>query len=150
MLKLIMLILGRFIKFTLLFIFVILIASCLKYQKQIPEARDGVIDLSKFDFEKMGFTSLSGEYEFYWQEIIFPQEFETKEKLSPEFIYLPSVWNNKPYKGKTLKGPGYATFRLKLILNSSTNSLAMYIKNFATSYRLYLNGILIATNGIVS
>ena len=43
-----------------------------------PEAVKGVLDLTKWDFEKDGLVKLKGEWEFYWQQHLIPQDFTLK------------------------------------------------------------------------
>ncbi|MGC8766059.1 MAG: hypothetical protein ACP5QT_09295 [Brevinematia bacterium] len=121
-----MLTLTEFIRFFSYSILLILLASCLENNKKIPEAKKGIIDLTEVDFEKIDFIILSGEYEFYWLELISPEDFKTNNLNSYEFFKLPGIWNNKLYNGKKLNGEGFATFRLKFILSKPESSLAMY------------------------
>ncbi|MCX7820846.1 MAG: LuxR C-terminal-related transcriptional regulator [Brevinematales bacterium] len=127
-----------------------LLFSCVNYKGSIPTASRGFVDISRFDFEKNEYLSLNGEYEFYWEQLLTPIDFKTNESLQSDFFIFPGVWNNKYYGGRRLGGEGYATFRVQFLSNDTLHSFAIYIKNFATSYRIYLNGILVGTNGIVS
>ena len=42
--------------------------------KKPPQAVDGVLDLSAWDFEKDGLVKLDGEWEFYWEQLLEPAE----------------------------------------------------------------------------
>ncbi len=131
-----------------LYIFVFIFCSCNNEKETF--AKKGFIDFSDYDFKKGNIVHLSGEYEFYWQELIFPEDFEKLKNLNKEFSTFPTIWNNSEYKGKRLTGQGYATYRLNITLAETNFSSGIYIKNFSTSYRLYFNDKLIASNGVVS
>lgn len=40
-----------------------------------PQAQKGVMDLRGWDFERDGPVRLSGEYEFYWDILLSPEDF---------------------------------------------------------------------------
>ncbi|MCX7820529.1 MAG: LuxR C-terminal-related transcriptional regulator [Brevinematales bacterium] len=133
--------------FLYIFIF-LLLSSCFNYKA--PLAKEGIINFSGYDFNQHDIISLDGDYEVYWQELIFPGDFEKDKNQRAEFSTFPTIWNNETYRGKKLNGQGFATYRLKIIVDKTDYNLSMYIKNFSTSYRLYFNKKLIATNGVVS
>ncbi|MBN2011547.1 response regulator [candidate division KSB1 bacterium] len=120
----------------------------LKKKKQ-PHADNGILDLTAWNFEHDGSVQLSGQWELYWDQILNPEDFDTSETL-PEciFIKLPSYWNRSSAQGNPLCGDGYATYRLRVNLPPCPQQLAMIALAFTAS-RVYVNGTLIATNGIV-
>ncbi|MCW3489706.1 sensor histidine kinase [Dethiobacter alkaliphilus] len=112
-----------------------------------PEAVNGVLDLSDWSLEQDGIVALDGQWEFYWQELLTPQQFEQKTN-NPEgaLITVPRAWNSFEHNGKVLSGDGYATYRL--LINTTTEEiLGIKIPRIFTSYRLWANGELLAENG---
>ena len=62
--------------------------------KQVGSHRyDSLFDLSSHEFEKDGTASLAGEWEFYWQKFIFPNEFASNNALKPDsLLAVPLSW----------------------------------------------------------
>jgi PAS domain S-box-containing protein len=105
-----------------------------------PLALKGVLDLSNWNFEKDGPVGLSGEYEFYWQQLVPPENFAGPP--SPElsgFINVPGSWNGHDVNGKKLGGHGYATYRLRVRLPKA-RPLAFKFLNMGTAFAVHVNG----------
>ena len=117
-----------------------------------PEAVNGVLDLSGWDFARQGAVQLEGWWAFYWEQLLTPPDFKS-EPQKTGFIKVPGVWNgyavNEGGAAKRLSGDGYATYRLIVKTAGQNELLALKIQDFATSYRLWVNGQLLATNGRV-
>lgn len=111
-------------------------------------AQNGVMDLSTWSFERDGILTLDGEWKFYWLKLYAPLELKDVQNPGDNFV-VPGVWNYVKIAGKDLKGDGYATFKLKVQLPANYPELALYIQNFATSYKLWVNTDLVALNGKV-
>ncbi|MDH5717715.1 MAG: ATP-binding protein [Spirochaetia bacterium] len=111
-----------------------------------PKAESGVINLTSWDFEKNGEVALKGEWEFYWQEHIKPQEF-FKDQKNINYFKMPNTWNNFELNGEKLNGQGFATYRLNLKLNHMDEYLCFYIKSINTAYSLFINEKLIQKSG---
>ncbi|HAK53143.1 MAG TPA: hypothetical protein DCM54_14750 [Gammaproteobacteria bacterium] len=55
-----------------------------------PLAKEGLLDLSDWDFSRDGNVNLRGDYEFYWEELLDTSSLLTK---TPDtVIYLPKPW----------------------------------------------------------
>ncbi|MEP2773126.1 MAG: 7TM-DISM domain-containing protein [Fulvivirga sp.] len=111
-------------------------------------ATKGVIDASHINLQENQTIALTGEWEFYWNKLLTSKHFESRG-LRPGYIKVPSVWNGQFYKGEELDGQGFATYRLTVITSNAPKLLAIEIPNVYTSYKLFVNDELIATNGIV-
>ena len=77
------------------------------------KAKDGILDLQNWNYEKEPVISLEGNWEFYWNGLYSPEDIAS---LKPSYIDLPSTWNGKVIDGQTLAGIGFATYRLKILL----------------------------------
>ena len=98
---------------------------------------DGVLDLSSWD-HRGGFT-LSGDWEFYWQEFLTEKDFAADPK--PDlYAYVPEIWNRYVIDGKQLTGDGYATYRLHVTGARPGFSYAIRIAPPATSYKVIIDG----------
>ena len=64
-------------KLGLLILSLLVIDACspIEQQKKPPRASNGVLNLSNWDFAKDGAVDLSGEYEFYWEQLLAPEQF---------------------------------------------------------------------------
>ncbi len=126
-----------------------LLSCSISSQTKLPSlAEKGVLDLREWNFETDGIVKLDGEWEFYWNKLIYlDNENFPKEPL--QFIQVPSYWNDEVEGINPYKAFGYATYRLKVLLNSSKENLAFHFKDVGTSANVYINGKKILQNGVV-
>ncbi|MBM2815064.1 MAG: adenylate/guanylate cyclase [Ignavibacteria bacterium] len=127
----------------------LLIFSCENNHKKLPVAKNGVLDLRNWDFEKDGIVRLDGEWEFYWHEFLTAKDFDSVQNKA--FIKVPDVWKGYYWQGIKLPGTGATSYKLKIITNpySKRNDFAIKINNMGTAYRLYINDSLTGGNGQV-
>lgn len=117
--------------------------------KSKPEAVNGMLDLTGWDWERDGVAALDGQWEFYWQELLAPEDFKKAEiKTEKELIMLPRAWNKFIINEKPLSGSGYATYRL-IINHLGDQILGIKVPRIFTSYKLWINGELAAYAGKV-
>ncbi|PJZ76965.1 sensor histidine kinase [Leptospira neocaledonica] len=134
--------------------FALLISSFFSYCDLVgsgsehSSAKNGTLDLSKHSFEDGKIVPLDGEWEFYWEEWISPNDFsDPKFKSKKKFVTVPSVWKESFSKDPEAVGHGYATYRLKVKLGKRKQALALKIPDQGTAYILYANGKKIASVG---
>ncbi len=137
----------RLLPFFLLVI--IFLAGCADEAAQ-PRAKQGVLDLSRWDFHRDGSVALDGPWEFSWHRLAVPTDFTTANlPATSSYFPIPAYWNGHRVNGRALPGNGYATFRLKVRLKPGQRDLALRIQDQASAYRFWINGILVAKNGTV-
>ncbi len=142
--------------FGVLFFLLASIENCQPPEKKFPEAKGGILDLTKADWSilKDGILPLDGEWEFYWNTRIpptFPPD--TNSTLKNSFIQVPLQWQKK-----TGSANGFATYRLRILLPPSASlgkqaylhKTAIYLPNIGTAYELFLNGEKVIEQGKVS
>ena len=78
-------------------------------------------------------------------DLVVPGELD-KKKPQPEYIDFPSTWND--LNKRPDPGSGYATYRLRILIRPN-QALALELPHFYSSYLLWINGNLIASNGKV-
>ena len=122
--------------------------ACRFTEDESPKAVKGVLDLTHWDFGEDGPVYLNGEYEFYWKEHVSPSNFSNASHQSLIFVNVPGFWNNQVLEGKRLSGKGYASYRLRVLLNGVQQSLAMRIQDMGTAYAAYVNGHPLGSVGV--
>ena len=139
---------GRRVALALMAV-LLLTGGCLKKIDDQPVATGGVLDLTAWDFSKMGIARLKGDWEFYWNRLLAPEDFRGKPSAGPvECIYMPAFWNDHVSAGRKLPGHGYATMRLTVKISNGQELYALKVPHMYTAYRLWINGTLQSTNGV--
>jgi response regulator RpfG family c-di-GMP phosphodiesterase len=114
-----------------------------------PDAVNGILDLTDWDLKRDKPVELSGEWEFYWQQFLNEKDFTNSSRPQKTGnISLPGTWNGYSVGGKKLSGHGYATFHLRVMINSSFNTMVLNVLTMQTANRVYINGELISSAGI--
>ena len=116
------------------------------------KVKKGVLDLRGIDKKDLQIISFTGEFEFYWNQILEPTYFENNiiNKDTIDYIKVPSKWITHKYKNKHIPSKGAATYRCIILLDSTNYHLAFRLGNIGTAYKLFINKRLIASAGIVS
>lgn len=113
-----------------------------------PIAQNGVLDLTAWDYGK-DMPSMAGEWEFYWDRLYTYDDFQTMTTDKPQYVHMPDVWNSYEKDGTALPGFGYATYRLKVVVDDTSRLLSLRLDSMSTAYRLFIDGREIASNGAV-
>lgn len=104
-----------------------------------PQVRDGLIDLTDWNFDRDGWVELSGDYEFYWLQHLNSSDFLKLDHESPVYQYVPTPWNGAMIEGETINGTGFGTYRVNVLV-STRWELALKLPDFGTAYRVYIDG----------
>jgi signal transduction histidine kinase len=116
---------------------------------KVPVAKQGVLDLSGWNFTKDGNVNLNGEWLFYWQQLLTSQDLPGHKDNHQTVFAIPGTWNGREVAGSKLGGDGYATFRLHVRLPGDSPQLAIRVLDQASAYLLWINGQKVASNGAV-
>lgn len=111
----------------------------LKPTFQYPEARSGMLDARHWSFAQQGIVPLRGEWEFYEDKLLTPQDFLAHgEELEAErrIVPVPGGW-----KGAGSSGSGYGagTYRLRVAV-SDPDFYSLRGKKIRMSSHIYMNG----------
>jgi len=131
--------------FILILLLGLIVVSCDTNQKQPPVAKNGVLDLRNWDFEKDGNVRLDGEWEFYWKQFLKSADFDTVAKK--HFIQVPKPWNDYKWGKEELGYEGYATYRLRILVNDKIKDFGLKFPDQGTAFELFLNDSLVGKNG---
>ncbi len=116
--------------------------------KDIPQAQQGFLDLSNWNLHHNGILKLDGEWEFYANQLLTPDDFQSN---NPVKLYtyqkVPQPWSYYTIDGQKLPHFGFATYRLRVRLHSQSDSIGFKILDMATAYTLWVNGKILAKNG---
>lgn len=133
------------------FFFIIIISLNLLSQNQTPIAEKGVIDLRNWDFVQNGNVELKGEWEFYWNKLYVPEDFENQVHTPDAYMNVPSSWTGTLVNNKPLPDTGYATYRLVIFITPNTSENYMIkLGEVLTAYKAWWNNKTIAEVGTVS
>ncbi|MBT4526080.1 MAG: histidine kinase [Deltaproteobacteria bacterium] len=93
---------------------------------------------------------LDGEWEFYWNQLLTPEDFQNRQKLLKiDHLRVPGIWKGKTPNGQELLPQGYATYRL-LIHHKPDNIIkSLLIKTLLSTCNIWVNGLQVATSGQV-
>ncbi len=106
---------------------------------------NGALDLSDWYFDDSGNVKLDGDWEFYWDKIIMPDQFEEDPPEMTGAYPVPLYWTK--YAGLDLPSKGNATYRIVIKTNGEDEWLGLSIPELYTEYALYINGRLLVGNG---
>ncbi|GBF75627.1 hypothetical protein PA598K_04046 [Paenibacillus sp. 598K] len=104
----------------------------------LPQAQNGVIDLTGWDYKESSTVKLDGEWEFYWNQLLMPGE-QGAEMLP---IQVPGQWNKIGYPAK-----GAGTFRLVLRVDPSQMHYGLRISNVQMASSIYVDGVPLGSSG---
>ncbi|WP_158602433.1 hybrid sensor histidine kinase/response regulator [Cohnella endophytica] len=106
---------------------------------QYPEARGGVLDARQWNFAKQGIVPLRGEWEFYENKLLTPQDFNANGKaLEAEriIVRVPGGWKDVVSSGS---GFGAGTYRLRIEVGDP-DFYSLRGKKMRMSSHIYING----------
>lgn len=120
----------------ILFAFLFLISGYLPARSnEPPKAVNGVIDLRNWNLARYP-VALSGHWSFYDRELTTHPHSEARQ------IYFPEVLDKQGHADSQ-----YGTYAIRIILPSGTGKLAVEIPHLYSSYKLYIDGKVVAENG---
>ncbi|WP_379199497.1 ATP-binding protein [Paenibacillus sp. GCM10012306] len=104
-----------------------------------PEARGGVLDARQWNFAKQGIVPLRGEWEFYENKLLTPQDFQTGGKeLEAErrFLRVAGGWKGVVSSDR---GHGAGTYRLRIEVEDP-DFYSLRGKKLRLSSHIFMNG----------
>jgi signal transduction histidine kinase len=117
------------------------------YKKLVSEK--GILDLRELEFDRNTVVNLNGEWEFYWNEFLYPVDFDTGKQPIPDcYGKVPSYWTSYDPDNSDITGQGYATYRLRILLPRNFREEIMFdIPVFDAAFDLYLDYYYAGGNG---
>jgi len=136
---------------TALFVWFGVQPAALAVSTSVSDAKDGILDLNRWSPRQDGAVILEGPWEFYWNRLLDPQRLNESLTDAPITVSIPAQWQSYSTDGRPLSNEGYATYRLTFTLSeaSAAHPLGLYVRNVATAYRIWINGVRAMDNGTV-
>ncbi|MDQ0167205.1 ATP-binding protein [Bacillus horti] len=115
-------------------------------------AEKGVMDMTGWDQEQHQLVRLDGEWEFYWNQLLLPEQFAegNREPLNSSFMPVPSTWNDREVEGQSLPATGSGTYRLKLVNLPADNVYAIKKTNIRFASTIFVDGEKLLEDGRAS
>lgn len=124
--------------------------GCAEKRADMPVARLGVLDLSGWDPARDGADALNGQWEFYENRLLTPEDFRSGEPPRPTgYVQVPGKLNNAVVGDRKLGRSGYATLRLRVDFGRPTTGLGLRILDVRSAYALWVDGRPLVKNGVV-
>jgi signal transduction histidine kinase len=106
-------------------------------------AQNGIADLQNINLSGRS-VAMGGMWSFAWQQLATPGDSATFKSFAP----FPRLWNGNTVDGKQLASTGYASYGLTVLTpGNKEQPLALYLPTLYSSYKLFVNGKLLAQNG---
>ena len=129
---------------------VLWLGGCAVAPTDLPEARQGMFNLRDWNFVQQGAIPLNGQWDFYWDRLLTPADFNGNENPKPTGVLdLPTLWQGGKINGIVQGKAGMATLRLTVQVDPDQPLLALKITAMTAAYRLWLNDRLLVEQGIV-
>jgi len=114
---------------------------------QVPGKMEmGRLDLRDWDGNKQSVISLDGEWLFQWEKLLTWDDLIIGKKTYAEFS---TPWNEQFVNGSKPSNNGYATYGAEVILPLGMDEISIQVPAFFNSYSLWINDMLICSNGTV-
>lgn len=110
-----------------------------------PRAVDGYLDLSSWNISAAEPIELAGEWEFYWRQLLTPNEVGAAAS-SRSVQQVPASWTSY---GDEFEVESFATYRLRIRSPQPHGAFGLLLDGQGSSYSVWLNGELLATDGEV-
>lgn len=140
-------------RFSLLLLFFVSILSLAASTNTSFTSTKGVLNLGYNSILEKDNIKLQGEWEFYWNQLYEPKDFNENSKLiNPIYIKVPKSWSSQKVNGAKLPSTGFATYRLIINKQPDTQSTiyGLKVSSIFSNYKLWVNGKLITSVGVIS
>lgn len=128
----------------------LILNACSRPLKYIAVVEKGTINLQDWDFENNPEVMLDGYWEFYWNELLTPEDFlNTKREahlMKVHYSWTNSLADNR----KMFPAYGFATYRLNILLADNQKDLSLFIPKIWSNTKVWANGKLIHKAGEVT
>lgn len=129
---------------TILMIFALLYYIGLPTNRS-PKAENGQLNLLHWNFQEDGVALLNGEWDFYPESLLGPQELGLHQAYR---IHVPGSWGKEAAYFQPARGNG--TYHLSVRLPAGQEKFILKVQNIWMAHRLFINGDLVKEMGTPS
>ena len=110
------------------------------------EANQGVLEMSSWDFYSDGIARIDGEWAVYYRQLLEPEDIQSAEPdaYADELAYFSAL----EIDGEPVPRANYASYHIK-VNGNHMGELALKLGDICSSYKLYINGLPVASHGVV-
>lgn len=133
-------------------IFCLSLISLGGFAKKDYVVNDGILDLTKLNYNRSKSIKLEGYWEFYWDQLLSPEDFKNhNNNLKGELVIVPKSWTAYKNGNEKLPSAGVGTYRLKIKKQADTleTIYGLKISTVFSNYKLWVNGQLLKEVGAV-
>lgn len=113
---------------------------------KVPTAENGSLRLSIAPGKER--IALDGEWEFYWKRLLVTDHLQ--DAVPDLLIRVPDYWSKYQIGGSKLPSAGFASYRLRLESTKAFSPITIYIPDFGSAYRVFVNGTLASESGFIA
>ncbi|MFB9278575.1 ATP-binding protein [Cohnella cellulosilytica] len=138
------------ISLLLVSLFILSLMANASGSRNSPQVRGGTLSLHDWNPDRTPVVKLDGEWEFYWNRLLTPEDFRKQGRTlidSASYMTVPSTWNGQTVNGIKLPAYGAATYRMTLTDLPASDIYALKKSNIRFSSRIYVNGEELLTDG---
>lgn len=133
-------------------LFTFIVTSADPFQKEIKhEAVQGQLDLNNWSLLTDGKLFLSGEWEYYGDQLLSPEDFEGTGDQAPRLNgYVDPTGTRLEQKlaDNQFQSIGSKTFRLTIFLEEGMSRLGISALNMKSSSKMFVNGVEVGASGV--
>ncbi len=116
-------------------------------EPQSLQAQKGVLDLRFVNIDTFPPLSLNGEWEFYWNKLLGPDDFHPQTYVADAYAVVPDYWSKVLIDGQNVSDTGYATYRLIVLTKEKNKVERVYFYPVNCAMRVWWDGELIGESG---
>ena len=126
-----------------------LIFSLYGQSQNLKAPERGILDLRNYELNEHSYIKLNGEWEFYWESFVSPDEFKSPTPPKPTLYgEVPAYWTDYSDDNFSFPGKGFASYRLSILLpRGFDQEIGFNIPVFDDAFTLFLNEAKVWSNG---
>ena len=113
--------------------------------------QEGVLNLELTNISATKSIKLEGDWEFYWNQLLEPKDFQNKSITPDLYGKVPKSWTSYVKDEEKLPNKGFATYRT-IIHKKADTTITLYglkVSTVFSNYKLWVNGKLLSEVGSV-
>jgi len=103
------------------------------------QAEQGILDLQDYQAVDGELLPLAGEWEFYWEQLISPDELSQSLDEMAVIVPVPEDWQDYSINEDPLPPDGYATYVLQIQNLDPTEVYGVYLDGQSTAFNFWLD-----------